>query len=172
MTKKPVFTNVLQVGVVVRDLDDAVRRYADVYGIGPWRIYNFRGTQGNMVIRDQPATFAMRLAVCDIGTVNWELIEPLGEAGTFAEFLRERGEGIHHVCFATDDAEATIAHARSCSPRGIGVLQAGSITAADPGFRYTFMDTADDLGFIAEIWQVRPGFTRPPPDAVYPSPKE
>jgi hypothetical protein len=36
MTWNPVFTPVKQVCVVVRDLDEAVRRDHDDYGTGPW----------------------------------------------------------------------------------------------------------------------------------------
>lgn len=32
---KPLFTEVLQVAVVVKDLDESVRIYYDKYGIGP-----------------------------------------------------------------------------------------------------------------------------------------
>jgi hypothetical protein len=35
---EPVFTDVLQVAVVVRDLEAAMRRYWEGYGIGPWQI--------------------------------------------------------------------------------------------------------------------------------------
>ena len=35
---EPVFTDVLQVAVVVRDLNAAMRRYRDGYGIGPWHV--------------------------------------------------------------------------------------------------------------------------------------
>jgi hypothetical protein len=49
---KSVFKNILQVGIVVRDLDDAVRKYEETWGIGPWRIFtydksNMRETKGS-----------------------------------------------------------------------------------------------------------------------------
>ena len=36
---KPVFTETMQLGIVVRDLDAAIRRYVDDYGIGPWQVH-------------------------------------------------------------------------------------------------------------------------------------
>ncbi|WP_293256069.1 hypothetical protein [Palaeococcus sp. (in: euryarchaeotes)] len=36
IVEKPIFTDVLQVAVVVKNLDETVRKYADEYGIGPW----------------------------------------------------------------------------------------------------------------------------------------
>jgi len=35
-TREPVFTETMQIGIVVRDLDATLRRYVDDYGIGPW----------------------------------------------------------------------------------------------------------------------------------------
>src|SRR5829696_10377268 len=35
--REPSFTETMQLGIVVRDLEATVRRYEDDYGIGPWR---------------------------------------------------------------------------------------------------------------------------------------
>ena len=40
-TREPVFTETMQIGIVVRDLDATLRRYVDDYGIGPWQILEF-----------------------------------------------------------------------------------------------------------------------------------
>jgi len=37
--REPVFTQTTQIGIVVRDLDATLRRYADDFGIGPWTIF-------------------------------------------------------------------------------------------------------------------------------------
>jgi hypothetical protein len=37
--REPSFNETLQIGMVVRDLETAMRRYVDDYGIGPWDIY-------------------------------------------------------------------------------------------------------------------------------------
>ena len=85
---EPVFTDVLQVAVVVRDLDAAMRRYWDGYGIGPWQVYEFNpGTVQHMTRDGQPAEFAMRLAPARLGGVFIELIEPLDDESIYAEFL-------------------------------------------------------------------------------------
>ena len=34
--REPSFTETMQLGIVVRDLEATVRRYVDDYGIGPW----------------------------------------------------------------------------------------------------------------------------------------
>jgi hypothetical protein len=39
--REPLFTETMQVGIVVRDLDATLRMYVEDYGIGPWDVYEF-----------------------------------------------------------------------------------------------------------------------------------
>ena len=39
--REPSFTETLQIGIVVPDLDAAMRSYVDDHGIGPWEIVEF-----------------------------------------------------------------------------------------------------------------------------------
>lgn len=162
MEKKPIFMDVLQVAVVVKNLDEAVRTYYDEYGIGPWAIYEFNPeTVKDMIIRDKREDYAMRLALCNIGKVQWELIEPKDDKSIYAEFLREHGEGLHHVAFAVEDYDKAMEFFRS---KGHKILQGGTWH----GFIYTYLTTEKDLKFIAEIYKPPEEFKWPKPDAVYP----
>ncbi len=38
MMLHPLFTQTMQIGIVLRDLDATMRKYVDDYGIGPWKI--------------------------------------------------------------------------------------------------------------------------------------
>ena len=86
------------VAVVVRSIDEALPRYRDLFGLEP---------------EAEPFEFASQsVRLCFLPTgpdpaARIELIEPLGESGT-ARFLSERGEGLHHVCFTTDDLPAAL----------------------------------------------------------------
>lgn len=162
IVKEPIFKDVLQVAVVVKNLDESVKKYADEYGIGPWAIYDFNPeTVKDMIIRDKKEGYAMRIALCNIGNVQWELIEPEDEKSIYAEFLREHGEGLHHVAFAVEDYDEAMKFFRS---KGLKILQSG--TWHD--FIYTYLTTEDDLKIIAEIYKPPKDFEWPKPDAVYP----
>ena len=39
--RPPAFTETIQIAIVVRDLDVAMRTYVHDFGIGPWEIYGF-----------------------------------------------------------------------------------------------------------------------------------
>ena len=81
--REPVFTETMQLGIVVRDLEATVRRYVDDYGIGPWEFAQIDAGEAN------------NYRESTVGRVMWELIEPLEEEGIYARFLAEKGEGIH-----------------------------------------------------------------------------
>ena len=157
----PVFKGVLQVGVIVRDLDGAVRRYADEYGIGPWRIYEVNPeTARNMTQDERPSGYAMRVALAMIGTVQWELIEPVDDESAYADFLRSHGEGLHHVALEVDDYGETVELLRR---KGHRVLMGGQYQGAT----WAYLSTQGELGFVAELFDLT-GVIEQTPDAVYP----
>ena len=109
MLDKPVFKEMYQVGLVVKDCYASVKKYADEYGIGPWTFYVFDPkTMKDMVIHGKPENYAMRLAVAKIGNVEIELIEPLDDKSVYVEFLKKHGEGLHHVLFGVEDYSKTL----------------------------------------------------------------
>jgi 4-hydroxyphenylpyruvate dioxygenase-like putative hemolysin len=162
---KPIFTDVLQVGMVVKDLDEAVKNYADGYGIGPWKFYTFDSrTVSNMSIREQKTDYAMRLAVCDIGNVQWELIQPTDDKTLYAEFLKKHGPGLHHCAFGIENYDEFMKIMRA---KGKMVVQEGNWL----GFTYTYMGTEDELNVISEVYNVSPGWEWPEPEKIYEAPK-
>ena len=109
-TREPVFTETMQIGIVVRDLDATLRRYVDDYGIGPWEVHEFdAGNANDLREYGQPVERSLRFAVATVGQVMWELIEPLDEESVFARFLAEKGEGVHHIALATPNFDDAVA---------------------------------------------------------------
>ena len=160
--REPVFTETLQISIVVRDLERAVRTYADEYGIGPWEIYEFDpGTVSEMVKDDAPAEFAMRIAVTMVGSVQWELVQPLDDRSIYAEFLATKGEGLHHVAVGGKPFHEELDAMRA---KGRRVLQGGVYQGA----RFAYLSTDEDLGVITEIFDWPEDLVQQP-DAVYPA---
>lgn len=148
MSKEAVFKEVLQVGLVVKDIDEAVRKYSEVCGIGPWEIHimdnrNMRDTK----LHGKKVEFSMKVALTKVGNMQLELIEPLNDENIYSEFLREHGEGLHHIACAVDDFDETTTVLKG---RGVGVLQEG-VTREGMGFAY--LDTQDAMSCITEIYK-------------------
>jgi methylmalonyl-CoA/ethylmalonyl-CoA epimerase len=159
--RDPAFTETLQIAVVVRDLDAALRTYVHEYGIGPWAIYEFNpDTVDDMRQDGEPVEAAWRLALAQVGQVHWELIEPLDDRSDYARFLAEHGPGVHHIGVAVpsyDDAIARFAE------RGSAPVLGGTYN----GVTFAYLPTGDDLGFVTEIFDRPPGDDQQP-DATYP----
>lgn len=53
--------------------------------------------------REEVASQNVRVAFLQAGDSSIELLEPTGEDGAVAKFLRTRGPGLHHVAFQVND---------------------------------------------------------------------
>ena len=158
---EPAFTETLQVAIVVRSLDAAMRTYVHDYGIGPWAIYEFNPrTVSNMRAEGEPVDSAWRLALARVGQVHWELIEPLDDRSTYAEFLAAKGEGVHHIGVAVPSFERAI---ETVAEQGRQIVLGGEYN----GVNFAYLPTGGDLGVITEIFDSPPGDDQQP-DSVYP----
>jgi catechol 2,3-dioxygenase-like lactoylglutathione lyase family enzyme len=160
---EPVFTETMQISIVVRDLEKTLRTYVEEYGIGPWEIYDFNpDTVSEMTTDDPSGEYRFRIAVTMVGSVQWELVQPLEDKGVFADFLATKGEGVHHVAVGGHGYGETLEALRA---KGLGVLQSGHYN----GVSFAYVSTGPDLGVITEIFDWAEGLTQEP-DAVYPQP--
>ena len=78
------------IAVVVKDIDKAVKSYADMFGFK--MVEKREGPGGEFV--------SVMMA---LGDIHLELFAPLKPGNSFSKYLEEKGGGLHHVSFATDD---------------------------------------------------------------------
>ena len=142
--REPVFTQVMQIGIVVRDLDAAIQQYVDEYGIGPWQRHEELTPDNARDVRvyGQPAAvWRVAAASTMVGQVMWELIEPLDEESVFAHFLAEKGEGVHHIAVATPRFDETVT---AEAERGRELV----LSLEFSGVKLAYLPTDHDLGAI------------------------
>jgi methylmalonyl-CoA/ethylmalonyl-CoA epimerase len=82
------------IGVVVKDLDAAINNYTGMFGFKVME--KMEGPGGEF-----------KNAMLQQGDVRVELFQPLKE-GSFSRFLQEKGGGIHHISFMTDNIEKEV----------------------------------------------------------------
>jgi methylmalonyl-CoA/ethylmalonyl-CoA epimerase len=160
--REPVFTETMQISIVVHDIDATMKTYVEEYGIGPWEVYEFNpGTMTKMEGENgEPTEFAFTIAVTMVGSVQWELVQPREDKGMFAEFLAAKGEGIHHVAVGGKPFAKTVATAQA---KGRRELQGGVYN----GVTFAYLSTDEDLHAIVEVFDWPEGHTQEP-DRVYP----
>jgi hypothetical protein len=105
--KSPILLKSLHVGIVVRDIDKAVKRL-DSLGIGLFRAYVPPSTApliGIPTFRGKPMEAEVKVFKAKVGDVMIELFEPGKGESPWKEYLDKNGEGIHHIGFNVDDLD-------------------------------------------------------------------
>src|SRR5689334_19673804 len=100
------FTHVDHLGFAVRDIEEAVAFYSRTFDVADWE-------------RISMPERHMAVAAARIGGTLLELIAPTSEEAPFAKFLRERGQGIHHVAYRVDDIAAALEEVKA---RGVQLI--------------------------------------------------
>jgi 4-hydroxyphenylpyruvate dioxygenase-like putative hemolysin len=138
--------DVIQVAHVVRDIDQAMKRYWDTFGLGPWSVYQFKPPEvRESMVHGRPSDFTYLVAVTDFrGGVQLELMQPLTGRSIYDEHLERKGEGLHHVKLYYADCQAALARYRAL---GIQVIQSGKYDEDE----FYFLDTERDFGSVIEV---------------------
>ena len=152
---KETFKECVQIGVVVRDLDRAIRGLTEIFGMGPFRSIYWPPegrTDIEKFYHGRPGNFTARMAFTELGSVELELIQPLEGDSIWADFLEEHGEGIHHIRFNVLDMAPVVEY---LAGQSIEVAQMGS--GIRPGTAWANFGSEDKVGFIIEVMNMLPG---------------
>ena len=120
-------------GVIVGDLDGAVKSFTEHLGLKLEHTERY-GDE-------------LDIAFLPCGETLVELIEPLKEGGSNADYLREHGPGIQHVAFEVDDLEAALAE---LAERGVEPLSDAPVPGAG-GMRIAFLAPRAFEGVLVEL---------------------
>ena len=93
---------IIHLGIVVEDLESAVKVYEEHLGIGPWEI-SCPGEFFRQLDVTGGRGLEIRAAMFFGDGYEIELIEPTGE-GIYMDWLREKGPGLHHLKFETKNS--------------------------------------------------------------------
>lgn len=124
------------IGIAVHDLDETAKFYRDVLGME---------LQGIDEVENQK----VKVAFFKIGETNIELVMPTSEDSPVAKYLGKKGEGIHHICYATDDIEAEIENMKA---RGARMIDESPRLGAH-GAKVAFIHPKSSNGVLTELSQ-------------------
>jgi len=85
------------IGIVVKDIDETMKLFARIF-------------EAKEIGRKTFAELGQISALISIGDLKVELMAPYGDRGVVPDFLRKRGEGLHHISVITDDIDAEDEH--------------------------------------------------------------
>lgn len=90
------FTRIDHIGVAVEDLDAAIKLYE-------------RNFEMELVHRETVESQGVEAVLLDVGDGHVELLAPLGPDTPVGKFIAKKGPGLHHVAYAVEDIDATLA---------------------------------------------------------------
>jgi len=99
------------------------------------------------------AAAGVRLAMLPIGESALELLEPKTEVGRTAEWIRDRGEGLYHICLEVDDIVGALDELRA---KGVKLRDEVPRTGHG-GHKIAFLDPASTAGILVELVEMTGG---------------
>ena len=146
-------TRIDHVGIAVTDLESAVKRYTETFGL------RLVATETNTEQGVREAMLALSDELLD-GIVGpdaalpgalpasyVQLLEPLDDDTPVGRFLSRRGEGLHHVGYAVTDVHAAL---ESLAAQGVSLVDSrprhGSLGAS-----IAFVHPRDLFGVLTEL---------------------
>lgn len=92
--------NINHIGIAVKDLDASIALFSKIFNTDKFH---------REIVEEQ----MVAIASFKVGEVILELTAPTSEESTIHKFIEKRGEGIHHIAFASDAIEEDLARLKS-----------------------------------------------------------
>jgi len=125
-------TRIAHIGIAVHALDAILPIYRDILGMSEVPLDDADGA---------------RIAGVAAGDSLVELLQAESADSPIGKFLAKRGPGIHHICFAVDDLEGTLAR---CRAAGLRLIDEVPRVGAE-GKRIAFLHPASTGGVLVEL---------------------
>jgi len=125
-------TRIAHIGIAVRSLSEILPFYRDILDLPEIPLDDADGA---------------RIAGLAAGESLVELLEADSADSPIGKFVARRGPGIHHVCFAVDDVDATLDR---CRAAGIRLIDEVPRLGAE-GKRIAFLHPASTAGVLVEL---------------------
>ncbi len=130
VTPRP--TRIAHVGIAVHALHEILPFYRDILGMPEVPLDDADGA---------------RIAGLQAGESLVELLEANSADTPIGKFVAGRGPGIHHICFAVDDLDSTLAR---CKTAGVRLIDDTPRLGAE-GKRIAFLHPSATAGVLVEL---------------------
>jgi len=122
------------VAIVVNDIDRSLLIWKEKFGL-------------KISADEIVANGGIRLLHLDVENMQIQLLQPLDDRHPIAEWLKQHGEGLHHLCFYVDDFDTAINFAKAT-----GLVKPEVMPHDGPHKkRAIFLDTDKSMGVRIEL---------------------
>ena len=122
------------IGIAVKDLENSIKYYEDILGLKCYGIEE---------VKDQK----VRTAFFEVGQTKIELLESTDPEGPIGKFIEKRGEGFHHLAFATENLDESL---KKLDDKGIRLIDKKPRKGAE-GLDIAFLHPKSTGGVLTEL---------------------
>ena len=126
------------IAIAVNNVESALTNYQNILKI-------------DKIEMEEVPTEKVRVAMLMLEDTRIELLEPMSEDSPISKFLKQRGEGIHHIAITADNIEEDVDRAVKNGMKFLGDLRTGSY-----GRKITFIHPKSLNGVLTEFCQAPP----------------
>jgi len=127
-------SHIEHLGIAVENLEESIKYYEDVLGMTCYSIEE---------VVDQKVKTAFFL----VGNTKIELLESTSPDGPIGKFIAKKGQGIHHIAFAVNNATEAL---KLAEERGVTLIDKKSRKGAE-GLNIGFLHPKSTLGVLTEL---------------------
>ncbi|MEF9986347.1 MAG: methylmalonyl-CoA epimerase [Bacteroidales bacterium] len=127
-------SHIEHIGIAVKSLETAIPYYEEKLGLKCYSIEE---------VKDQK----VKTAFFKIGQTKLELLESTDPEGTIAKFIDKKGEGVHHIAFATNGVQNAL---DELSAKGVQLIDKAPRNGAE-GLRIAFLHPKSTIGVLTEL---------------------
>jgi methylmalonyl-CoA/ethylmalonyl-CoA epimerase len=127
-------SHIEHIGIAVKNLDESIKYYENILGLKCYSIEE---------VHDQKVKTAFFL----VGQTKIELLESTDPEGPISKFIEKKGEGIHHIAFATKNLNDSLKEIES---KGIQLIDKVGRKGAE-GLNIAFLHPKSTGGVLTEL---------------------
>jgi len=127
-------THIEHIGIAVKSIETAIPFYENILGL---KCYNI----------EEVADQKVKTAFFMVGQTKIELLESTDPEGTIAKFIEKRGEGVHHIAYATNDVAAAL---NDAAEKDVQLIDKAPRKGAE-GLNIAFLHPKSTMGVLTEI---------------------
>ncbi len=127
-------SHIEHIGIAVNNLDESIKYYENVLGLKCYSI-------------EEVADQKVKTAFFMVGDTKIELLESTSPDGPIGKFIEKKGQGIHHLAFAVDNATEAL---KLAEERGVALVDKVSRKGAE-GLNIGFLHPKSTHGVLTEL---------------------
>jgi methylmalonyl-CoA/ethylmalonyl-CoA epimerase len=133
-------TNISHLGIAVKDAEKTAGFLSSIWNIGTPEVADYEAKPEELIVGNP---FKVRLVFIKFGTHTIELLQPLDDKSIWSKFIKEKGEGIHHIAYGVSNYDEMVSKLQG---QGHPLL----VAAIFQGCRWCYFDTSPG-GMVIEF---------------------